>query len=362
MYTYLKSVPVPKSYFIPKMFNFNKLQGTGYDASYYDSRMSIEPQIEVILKAQKILLTTHRNSDGDGIGSLAALYGALKNLNKQVWFAPVDEVPKRYSYMLENVDICSNTDESGADLLIILDTNHGDLCNPLYQNCINKNCKVLFIDHHIDNAKPHPLIFRIMNLEAASTGEIVFDLIKTMNVPINDFIAGALYSSLTFDTQAFKLVRNSSRSHFIAGELAGYKINTEEIQRALFAHWTPDKMLFLSELIHSAKYSGNQKVVGLSVTRKQLEKYKLHGDDVNDLVDMFTLIPTVKFAYFIRQSEGDEYKVSFRSALNDYAYTVATRLGGGGHKSSAGTWLKSETVQSIEDKINNELRLLKLFD
>lgn len=324
--------------------------------------MPIDSQIDVILNAQKVLLATHRNSDGDGIGSLAALYGALKNLKKQVWFAPVDEVPKRYSYMLENVDICLKPDEINADLLIILDTNEGQLCNPLYQNCINKNCKVLFIDHHVDSSKPHPLVFRIVNLEAASTGEIVFDIIKKMNIPINDFIAAALYSSLTFDTQAFKLVKNSSRSHFIAGELAGYKINTEGIQRALFAHWTPDKMLFLSELIHSAKYMSNNQVVGLTVSLKQLEKYKLEGDDVNDIVDMFTLIPTVKFAYFIRQASDSEYKISFRSALNDYAYTVATRLGGGGHKSSSGTWLKADSFATLEEKVKAELRLLKLLD
>lgn len=324
--------------------------------------MPIDSQIDVILKAQKIILSTHRNSDGDGIGSLAALYGALKNLNKQVWFAPVDEVPKRYSYMLENVDTCTNPDDVAPDLLVILDTNQGELCNPLYQNCISKNCKVLFIDHHVDNTKPHPLVFRIVNLEAASTGEIVFDVIKKMNVPMNNFIAAALYSSLTFDTQAFKLVKNSSRSHFIAGELAGYNINTESIQRALFAHWTPDKMLFLSELIHSAKYLSNNSIVGLAVSLKQLEKYKLEGDDVNDIVDMFTLIPTVKFAYFIRQASGSEFKISFRSALNDYAYTVATRLGGGGHKSSAGTWIKADGFSQLEEKIKAELRLLKLLD
>ncbi|AZZ36672.1 hypothetical protein CIK05_07680 [Bdellovibrio sp. qaytius] len=324
--------------------------------------MPIDSQIDVILKAQKILLSTHRNSDGDGIGSLAALYGALKNLNKQVWFAPVDEVPKRYSYMLENVDTCLNPDEIKPDLLIILDTNQGELCNPLYKNCISQNCKVLFIDHHVDDSKPHPLVFRIVKLEAASTGEIVFDVIKKMNVPMNDFIAAALYSSLTFDTQAFKLVKNSSRSHFIAGELAGYKINTEGIQRALFAHWTPDKMLFLSELIHSAKYMSNNSIVGLTVSLKQLEKYKLEGDDVNDIVDMFTLIPTVKFAYFIRQASDSEYKISFRSAGYDYAYKVAIKLGGGGHKSSSGTWLKADGFTMLEEKIKTELRLIKLLD
>lgn len=324
--------------------------------------MSIDSQINVILQAKCIILTTHKNSDGDGIGSLAALYGALKNLNKQVFFAPVDEVPKRYSYMLENIEFYSNSTATTPDLLIVLDTNHGELCNPHFQTCINNNCKVLFIDHHVESSKPHPLIFRIMNHEAASTGEIVFDLIKSLQIPINDFIASALYSSLTFDTQAFKLVRNSARSHLIAAELAGYQINTEKIQRALFAHWTPEKMLFLAELIHSAKYDSNNSVVGLAVSLAQLAKYNLHGDDVNDIVDMFTLIPTVKFAYLIRQSNSNEYKVSFRSALTDYAYKVATQLGGGGHKSSAGTWLTADSMTQVEEKVNTELRLLKLLD
>ena len=77
---------------------------------------------------------------------------------------------------------------------------------------------------------------------------------------------------------------------------------------------------------------------------------------------MFTLMPMVKFAYFIRQASDNEYKVSFRSALNDYAYTVASRMDGGGHKSSSGTWIKADGFATIEGKIHAELRLLKLLD
>ena len=322
---------------------------------------NLNTNIDLILTAQKIILTTHRNSDGDGIGSLVALYWALQSLNKLVLFFPVDEVPKRYSYMLENVEITKSLDQLQADLLIILDTNQGDLCNPLYDHQLKQNCNVLFIDHHIDQYTQHPRLHRHINVAAASTGEIVFDLIKELDVRLNDQMANALYSSLTFDTQAFKLVKNSSRSHAIAAELAEFKINTEKIQRALFAHWTPEKMSFLAELIRSAKYFSNNQVVGLRISQEQLDQYKLSGDDVSDLLDLFTLIPTVKLAYLMREAKNNEYKISFRSSLTNYAYLVALQLGGGGHSSSAGTWIKNSNFDLIEERILKELKNLLLI-
>jgi len=318
-------------------------------------------EINLILQAQQIILTTHRNSDGDGIGSLVALYWALQSLNKHVLFFPVDETPKRYSYMLENVEQVKTLEKLSCDLLIILDTNQGELCNPLFEAMIQQNCNTLFIDHHIDQFTENPLTHRLIKVTAASTGEIVFDLIKDLGVHLNDVMANALYSSLTFDTQAFKLVKNSARSHAIAAELAEYKINTEKIQRALFAHWTTDKMYFLSELIQTAKFISDNQVVGLRISMQQLEKYKLSGDDVNDLLDMFTLIPSIKIAYLIRESENNEHKLSFRSSLSNYAYLVASQLGGGGHSSSSGAWITNSNFDEIENRILIELKNLLLI-
>ncbi len=315
----------------------------------------------LILNAKKIILTTHRNSDGDGIGSLVALYWGFQNLNKHVLFAPVDEVPNRYSYMLENVNSLTQFDQVDADLLIILDTNQGELCNPLYQILLEKNCPILFIDHHKGEVAPSKKVHQLIVLEAASTGEIVYDLIKSLKIPITDLMATALYSSLTFDTQAFKLVKNSAKSHAIAAELAEYKINTEKIQRALFAHWTPLKMKFLAELILSATYYSQAQIVGLKVSLEQLLKYNMHGDYVNDLLDLFTLIPTLKFAFIIRQVSHEEFKISFRSSLTNYAFLAALNLGGGGHASSAGVWMKAINAEKVEELVLKELNRLELI-
>ena len=130
----------------------------------------------------------------------------------------------------------------------------------------------------------------------------------------------------------------------------------------MFAHWTPLKMNFLAELIQTSEYQAQDQVVGLYVNLDQLTKYKLSGDDVNDLIDLFTLIPTVKFAYLIRETSPKEYKISFRSTLSNMAYTAAFNLGGGGHAYSSGVWLKDMTLDEVKLKIQNELKLLHLTD
>lgn len=317
---------------------------------------------ELILSSKDIVLTTHKNSDGDGLGSLAALYWALQTIPTQkVNFMPVDEIPDRYFFLTEKLNSISKIIPSEKTLLIVLDTNQGELCNPVYDQALNLNIPILFIDHHIEHiTTKSSKIYRHINKSAASTGEVIYDLILNLDIALDDTIAQALYASLTFDTQAFKLVKNSSRSHLIASHLADFKINTEEIQRSLFAHWTPLKMNFLAELILTSEYKANNQVVGLFVSLDQLKKYKMSGDDVNDLIDLFTLIPTVKFAYLIRETSPQEYKISFRSTLSNMAYTAAFNLGGGGHAYSSGVWMKNTNLDEVKAKIQNELKLLHL--
>ena len=317
---------------------------------------------ELILSSKDIILTTHKNSDGDGLGSLAGLYWALQTIPTQkVNFMPVDQIPDRYSFLTEKLNLISQISASEKTLLIVLDTNQGELCSPVYDQALSANIPILFIDHHIEHiTTSSPKIFRHINKSAASTGEVIYDLILNLDIPLDDTIAEALYASLTFDTQAFKLVKNSSRSHLIASHLADFKINTEKIQRSLFAHWTPLKMNFLAELISTSEYQANNQVVGLYVDLTQLEKYKMSGDDVNDLIDLFTLIPTIKFAYLIRETSPNEYKISFRSTLSNMAYTAAFNLGGGGHAYSSGVWLKNTTLTEVKNKIQAELKLLHL--
>jgi len=311
--------------------------------------------IQTLQHEKSFIITTHKNSDGDGVGSAVALYWGLQQENKNVQFCHVDPIPHRYHFLLENTKShLFNIDEVkslSADVLLITDTNQGSLCDPLYSHFKNMNKKIIFIDHHIPSNKSDPNENYYVRTDASSTGEVVYDILKELNTKMTSEIATALYTSITFDTQAFKLLRNSSRSHEIAALLAKDNIQTDKIQRELFATWTVQKMNFLAILIQSARYSKNNTIAGLVITQEQLKKYDLQLDHINDILDMFTLIKTIEFCYNIVEMPDGRFKLSFRSINTNKAFMVAQSFGGGGHAKSAGSWVTQTSSEEIENKI-----------
>ncbi|MBC7458439.1 MAG: DHH family phosphoesterase [Bdellovibrionaceae bacterium] len=315
--------------------------------------------IQTLQNEESFILTTHKNSDGDGVGSAVALYWGLKQENKSVQFYHVDPIPIPYLFLLENTQAhlfnVEKMKSLEADVLLITDTNQGSLCDPLYTHFKNLNKKIIFVDHHIPSSTPDPREKYYIRTDASSTGEVVYDILKELKTKITPEIATALYTSITFDTQAFKLLRNSSRSHEIAALLAKDNIQTDKIQRELFATWTVQKMNFLAILIQSARYSKSNTIAGFTITQEQLKKYELQLDHINDILDMFTLIKTVEFCYNIIEMPEGRFKLSFRSINSNKAFVVAESFGGGGHAKSAGAWVSHTTADKIEAKILNFL-------
>lgn len=313
--------------------------------------------IEFITQQNSFILSTHKNSDGDGIGSAIALYWALKQKNKRAAFYHVDAIPNRYHFLLENTESHffntenSNQDLLNAEALVITDTNQGTLCDPLYTHFKNLNKKIIFIDHHIPSITKNKNEMYYVRTNASSTGEVIYDVLKSLNVEMTTPIATALYTGITFDTQAFKLLRNSSRSHEIAAILSQGAVQTDKIQRELFATWTIHKMNFLADLIQNTKYSKSNTVAGFKVTLAQLKKHELELDHINDILDMFTLIQSIRFCYSIIEIAPQKHKLSFRSIESNKAFILAEFFGGGGHAKSAGAWVENLTVDEIENKI-----------
>lgn len=313
--------------------------------------------METLLNEKSFILSTHKNSDGDGVGSAVALYWGLHQANKNVQFYHVDPIPSRYHFLLQNTQSHLFSEAAmkdlTADVLLITDTNQGTLCDPLYSHFKKLNKQIIFVDHHIPSNSPQANEKYYVRTDASSTGEVVYDILKELKTKITPEIATALYTSITFDTQAFKLLRNSSRSHEIAALLAKDNIQTDKIQRELFATWTVQKMNFLATLIQSARYSKNNTIAGFTITQDQLKKYELQLDHINDILDMFTLIKTIEFCYNIIEMPEGRFKLSFRSINTNKAFTVAESFGGGGHAKSAGAWISHTTAENIESKILN---------
>lgn len=315
----------------------------------------MEKIVELIKSAKNIVLTTHRQCDGDGLGAELALYFALKKINKPVQVINVDKTPRKYRYLSPDSHIVYFDESPGvkipADLCLIFDTNDERLLEPLFST-IKATCqKIVFVDHHPILANgPQPGADSVVDTSCASTGEMAYKIIKQLGVPLDRDIARCLYTSITFDTQLYRYIRNSPISHQIAAELLTFDINPEEIHRHLFGNQTVNKMAFLAMALGQIEYFAEGRIAVLRFQDKDLLRFNLEPDESRDVIDMLMNIETLEAAAVFREDADDEYKVSLRSKNMLEVGSIAESLGGGGHSHAAGALVKSR-YEDIREKI-----------
>ncbi|MBX3018488.1 MAG: bifunctional oligoribonuclease/PAP phosphatase NrnA [Bdellovibrionaceae bacterium] len=319
-------------------------------------------QLANIIKAAKsIVLSTHRHCDGDGLGAEMALFFALRKIGKKVQVINLDATPRKYRFLQPDHWIQyfdeNPTIPNDVDLTLIFDTNDERLVEPLFSACTQQGAKVVFIDHHpILEQGPKPSAESVIDTLAASTGEMAFQLIQQLGIPLDRDIARCLYTSITFDTQLYRFIRNSPNSHLIAAELLRYDIDPEEVHRHLFGNQTVQKMAFLAKALGQIEYFGEGRVAVLKIRDADLAYYGLETDESRDLIDMIMTIETLEAGVIFREDLHDRrvYKVSLRSKGQLPVLGLAESLGGGGHMFAAGANYRGD-FDELRDKVVQNL-------
>ncbi len=314
----------------------------------------MEQLLDFIRRAQLVTLTTHRDCDGDGVGAMLAFFHALKKLNLKARLITVDEIPTKYSFLpgFHEVQVFSSHHPlPPSDLLIAFDTNDSRRIEPL-GSWAQKQGPVLFIDHHpVLEKGPHPGHNSYINTLAASTGEMTFDLIKSLHVELDAKIAQCLYTSLVFDTQLFRFIRKSPRSHQIAAELMQHAFDPTEIHRHLFGNQSPEKLRFLARALSEIEYFQNGKVAFLTLSYLDFQRYNVDPEASRDVVDMMMNVRDVEIAALFRQETENKMKVSLRSKGRHEVLSLAEKWGGGGHLFAAGSTIQFQNLEQLKNEL-----------
>ncbi len=325
----------------------------------------MDPLIKLIKQSDRILLTTHRQCDGDGLGAELAVYHTLKKMGKKASVVNVDATPRKYRFLnpdqhIKYFDTAPSTDLT-CDLALIFDTNDERLVEPLFSH-IKSNAKTIaFIDHHpVLKKGPQPSASSYIDMGAASTGEIAYNIIKKLDVEMDQEIATCLYTSIAFDTQLFRFVRDTARSHEIAADIIRYKVPVTEIHRYLFGNQTVNKMAFLAKALGQIEYHFEGRLAVIRLRDADLFHYNLEPDESRDVIDMVMNIETLEAAILFREEGVNEFKMSLRSKGSIEVLTVAESFGGGGHIYAAGAFirgpyepLKNEVVDQMIKKLQS---------
>lgn len=297
------------------------------------------------------MVSTHKYCDGDGLGAGIALHHGLKHLGKKSSFVALEEPHKKYQFLNKDKVVTvfdKKKDLENPDVLLVVDTNDCDLVEPLYSFVKKNKTQVCFIDHH-PIAHSHKEDMILVQPEASSTAELVYHLLEKLNVPLNAEIATSLFTSIVFDTNQFRNIKNSPNSFVIASQVVPHIKNVTLIYDNLFKNLTVDNLNFFST-VKKVEYFLNNSMAFVYLTEQYIKDCRADINQAYDLMDMVLDIKSIKYTALVVKNNDDSFKISLRSKDKNLLPLVQ-QFSGGGHKHSAGAYLDKGDLEEIKSKI-----------
>jgi bifunctional oligoribonuclease and PAP phosphatase NrnA len=321
-----------------------------------------EQVVAELRAADKLLLTTHENPDGDALGSLLAMHDILTQLGKDsLMYMSPDEFPLPWEYRGLHFDKLVGTppDDVAERTIVFLDCGNVDRMPVDFLQA--DGLHVLNIDHHHDNTR-----FGTVNLVcpvASSTAEMVWRLAKELDVEITPKIAKALYVGLVTDTGRFMYENTSPVAHRMAAELIEAGVEPHKVYRELYEDLPFRRLQLLQRALSSVERHDDGALTIAHLTKGDYEETGALETDSEGVVDHMRAVEGTRVAVLVREllSHGREgmRKVSLRATDGSVDVSrVARGFGGGGHPQAAGFSTAvpyRELVDQLRDQVREQL-------
>jgi bifunctional oligoribonuclease and PAP phosphatase NrnA len=298
-----------------------------------------------------LLLTTHINPDGDGLGSEAALALWLRSSGRPVRIMNDSVLPAAFAFLGRHVPMeafepaAAEQRFAEADGLIVLDTSNRQRIGRLSALLDRFTIPVAVVDHHVSHARGFGQV-NVIEPEASATGEILYDLFREAGAELTPEIAEALYVALMTDTGSFRYSNTDTHAHRMAADLLGYGLDPQRLHVQVHAHASAGRLRFFGEVLSALELTCEGRLVILEAAPEHFQRHGLVGADTDGLVDMPRTIAGVDVVALFSEVEPGKVKVSLRSTGRVAIDQVASRHGGGGHLHAAGVLLRGTREQT----------------
>ncbi len=299
---------------------------------------------------QKIVLTTHMNADGDGVGSESAMGGWLRRSGQEVTIVNPTPIPDTYCFLLDGLPAWTPTDEAGrvaiqeADLVVVLDTAEPSRLGQVMP--LIESHRILTIDHHppVTPSLGQP---SVRDASAAAAGELVYDLIIGAGDTPTLAEARALYAAIATDTGSFRYGNTTSRIHLITAHLVSLGVDPENMYHLLYGGYTLARLSLLQRALEGLRVHDTLPVAWISLSAVDMTETGATRDDVEGIVEYARRLEGVDVAVLLRELPDGRTKVSLRTSGDTDVAAVARELGGGGHVKAAGILLDAPLADAV---------------
>ena len=177
--------------------------------------MTLDNIFEEIKKAERIVILTHENPDGDAIGSSLAMYKALICMGKNPDLI-IPELPKIFNFLPEADKVKKITSNEPYDLAIALDAATLKMLNGWANYFETAKVKIV-IDHHGTNTMYGDINF--VNPDAPATAQVLIHIIEYLGIEIDKEIGTCILTGIITDTGGFQYQSTTPETFEFAAEL-----------------------------------------------------------------------------------------------------------------------------------------------
>lgn len=306
--------------------------------------------LEEIEKAEKIVILTHENPDGDAMGTSLALYNALKQIGKNPDII-IPDYPRNFKFLPGVGEIKKESDVEKYDLAISVDCATIKMLNGFVSYFENAKVKVS-IDHHSTNTMFGDINY--VSPDAPACAQILLVVLEYFKIEITHEIGTCILTGIITDTGGFKYPGVTAETfEFVAG-LLNKGINVSKIYRKVLQTRTMSNFELGRIAANRLEFFEDGKIAYTYITLEDVKRVNAESGDQEGIVETGRDIEGVEVSVFIRETEKG-CKISMRS--NEYVNVsdVCLLLGGGGHIRAAGASMQC-TVEQAKEKVLRQLK------
>jgi phosphoesterase RecJ-like protein len=303
-------------------------------------------------------LLSHVRPDGDAIGSQIALGFALEAMGKKVRLINEDGLPDNLAFMAGADRIEEPPAEAvDVDVVIALDTatkpRLGDRALAAVGHCE----RWINIDHH----KSNPGYGNLNHIDDSSpaTGQILYNLLTGLDLPMPDETRDAIYVAVSTDTGSFQYSGTTVATYEMAADLTRRGVDVGRINALTYDNHPMRRVELMRALLNTLELKADGRLAHWELTWDTVTRLGVKPEDSEGLIDIIRAIQGVVVALFFEELKGGKIRVSMRSKDRRIdACKVCMEFGGGGHALAAGIRMpgpiadaKSKVIAAVEREL-----------
>ena len=312
--------------------------------------------VQALREHERFLLVTHENPDGDALGSVVGLSHALDSLGKDVvmYLGGDTDPPEEYGFLHLECVLRELPADARERVLVALDCANVQRMSEA-ATLVGEVPLSIDIDHHHDNTA-----FGDINLliaDASSTGEIVRDVLRELDVDLTPAIAEALYVALVTDTGRFQYTNTTPKALRLAAELVEAGVDVHRVFQGIYESVEFAKLKLLARALERAEIFEGGRLVISFLLRTDFQELGVGEEYAEGIIDYLRAVDGTDMAAVIREPPEPpdaKRRISMRASSDELDVSaIARQRGGGGHRQAAG-FSSAESVEEIAAFIRTE--------